>query len=114
MELVTTSRSRLLLLLLVTLPGVACVSLEQSAPLPETLPTAKHAGTPSQLAQGREIYITKCAACHSVEPVRKYSRAEWEHEIMPDMAEETNLTPAETAAVIAYIRTVLNTPAPET
>jgi len=109
----TTRRARYLLLALVTLPGVACVSLEQSAPLPESLPVAKYAGTPSQLAQGRDIYITKCAACHSVEPVRKYSRAEWEQEIMPEMAEETNLSPAETAAVLAYIRTVLNSAAPE-
>ncbi len=113
MKRTTARRVRYGLLALVTLPGVACVSLEQSVPLPETLPAAKHAGTPSQLAQGRHIYITKCAACHSVEPVRKYSRTEWEQDILPEMAEETNLTPAETAAVLAYIRTVLASPVPE-
>jgi mono/diheme cytochrome c family protein len=69
-----------------------------------------HQGTPSQLALGRKLYVTKCAACHSVEPVRNYSREKWEHEILPDMVEETNLSEAETAAVRAYVLSVLKSP----
>jgi mono/diheme cytochrome c family protein len=69
-----------------------------------------HQGTPSQLAIGRKLYVTKCAACHSVEPVRNYSREKWEHEILPDMVEETNLSEAETAAVRAYVLSVLKSP----
>jgi len=69
-----------------------------------------HQGTPSQLALGRKLYVTKCAACHSVEPVRNYSREKWEHEILPDMVEETNLSEAETAAVRAYLLSVLKSP----
>jgi len=33
-----------------------------------------------------------------------------EHEILPDMAEETNLDAAETAAVRAYVLSVLKSP----
>jgi len=106
----TTCLARLVLGFALPLSGVACVSLEQAAPRPETLPAAMHQGTPSQLALGRKLYVTKCAACHSVEPVRNYSREKWEHEILPDMVEETNLSEAETAAVRAYVLSVLKSP----
>jgi hypothetical protein len=66
----------------------ACVSLEQAAPPVET----------------------RCATCHSVEPVRKYSRAHWEREILPEMAEETNLSASDAAAVRAYVLAVLDSP----
>jgi mono/diheme cytochrome c family protein len=99
------------LLLIAALTGGSCVSLEQAAPLVETLPLRLRAGTSAQLAHGRELYITKCAKCHSVEPVRKYPLAQWEHEILPEMNEETKLTPQESAAVRAYVLTVLKTPA---
>lgn len=97
------------LLVVAALSGGACVSLEQAAPLVGTLSAHAHAGSPSQLAHGRDLYITKCAKCHSVEPVRKYPLAQWEHEILPEMNEETKLTPEECAAVRAYVLTVLKT-----
>lgn len=59
-----------------------------------------------ELARGRTIYVTKCAKCHAPEPVAKYSLAKW-HEIMPEMAEETKLSPADTAAVMAYVEHTL-------
>ena len=64
-------------------------------------------GPSSQLLLGREIYITKCAKCHSVEPVTRYPLAQWEHEILPEMNEETNLNAEEAAAVRAYVLAVL-------
>jgi mono/diheme cytochrome c family protein len=96
------------LLVVAALTGGSCASLEQAAPLVETLPAHARIGSASQLAHGRDIYITKCAKCHSVEPVRKYPREQWVHEILPEMAEETNLTAAEDAAVRAYVLSVLN------
>ena len=86
----------------------ACVSLEQAAPPVETLPA--RATSAGQLRLGREIYVTRCATCHSVEPVRKYSRAHWEREILPEMAEETNLSASDAAAVRAYVLAVLDSP----
>jgi mono/diheme cytochrome c family protein len=62
-----------------------------------------------QLERGRLIYVTKCAACHAPEPVRKYSAAKWE-EIIPDMAEDTKLNVQDVAAVAAYVRWALQQP----
>jgi hypothetical protein len=59
------------------------------------------------MSHGREIYVTKCAKCHKVEPIRNYSRPKWEQEILPDMAEESKLSAADTAAVRAYVLAVL-------
>lgn len=87
----------LLAALLAALSG--CVSLETAAPVP---------GPPGSgpLAEGRALYVGRCAKCHAVEPVLDYSAAEWAT-IMPDMAERTKLTPRETAAVTAYVASVL-------
>jgi mono/diheme cytochrome c family protein len=71
---------------------------------------ANPAAQQAQLLQGRDIYVTRCAKCHSVEPVINYSREKWVHEIIPDMAEETNLTTSETEAVKAYVLAVLANP----
>jgi mono/diheme cytochrome c family protein len=54
------------------------------------------------VAQGRSLYYGRCTACHAPEPVRDYTRAEWAT-ILPDMAEESNLNPAQTAALKAFI-----------
>ncbi len=83
--------------LLVALPG--CVPLETAAPV---------AGLPGSgpLAEGRALYVGRCAKCHAVEPVADYTATEWAT-IMPDMAERTKLTPQGTAAVTAYVASVL-------
>lgn len=97
-----------MLLLLAALTGVSCVSLEQAAPPVALLsPAVTHKST-ANLSLGRDIYVTRCAKCHSVEPVTKYSREKWVQEIMPEMAEETNLTAGETEAVTAYVLAVLD------
>ncbi|MEZ0277410.1 MAG: hypothetical protein ACAH88_21035 [Roseimicrobium sp.] len=94
------------LLLLVALSGAACVSLEEMAPPVASLPRHSSSASTVQLAHGRDIYITKCAKCHSVEPVLKYPVSQWEHEILPEMSEETNLSSQEVAALSAYVRAV--------
>ncbi len=84
-----------------------CVTLDQLAPPVEALSSpAGH----SQLSRGRTLYVTTCAKCHSVEPVSRYTAAEW-RDIMPDMADESKLTPADEAAVTAYIMAALHAPA---
>ncbi|MES2468739.1 MAG: cytochrome c [Verrucomicrobiota bacterium] len=87
--------------LLAALSG--CVSLETAAPV---------SGPPGSgpLAEGRALYVGRCAKCHAVEPVLDYSAAEWAT-IMPDMAERTKLTARETAAVTAYVASVLQSAA---
>ena len=81
----------------------ACVSLEQSAPPVEMLAGG---GNHAALNTGRDIYITRCAKCHTVEPVTKYSLTEW-NKILPDMAERSHLSAADTQSVTAYVHQVL-------
>ncbi len=90
----------LLLILAAFVSG--CVSTEKAAP-----PVASFAVPPSgskraQLEQGREIYVTKCAKCHSPEPVHRYSPSRW-GDILVDMIDEAKLNSAESAAVRAYV-----------
>jgi mono/diheme cytochrome c family protein len=84
-----------------------CVSLEMAAPPVNTLATGASGQRRMLLEQGRNIYITKCAKCHSPEPVRNYSAARWTT-IIPDMARETKLSSPETQAVTSYVLAVLD------
>lgn len=86
------------LTLVLAAAGCASMNLDLVAPPPST--------ASPELARGRLIYVTKCAKCHAPEPVKRYSREKW-HEIMPEMVEETHLSPADTAAVTAYVHWVL-------
>lgn len=91
----------------------SCLSLEKAAPPVEQLRGKEGVAERFKLAQGREIYITRCAKCHSVEPVTKYSVQHWE-EVLPEMAEKTHLTAVEAESVRAYVLQVLRSgPAPE-
>ena len=65
-------------------------------------------GGGAMISEGRHLYLTTCTKCHAAEPVRDYTASEWA-EIIPEMAEESHFTPAQTAAVAAYIEAVLRT-----
>lgn len=81
-----------------------CQSLDQIAPPVSAL--AIPAAQVTRIAEGRDIYVTRCAKCHAPEPVTNYTAAEWTS-ILADMAEETNLSEQETAAVRDYVFAVL-------
>jgi len=86
---------------------VGCVSLEVLAPpVDQRLVAAASGVDAASLDRGRRIYITKCAKCHSVEPVHRYSRAQW-NDILPDMAEETMLDDTERRDVERYVYAAL-------
>lgn len=88
------------------LAPAGCLTTEQMAPPVESLaPSVQATGVDlEQLKRGRHIYLTDCARCHAVEPIDHYSRSEWLN-IMPDMAEESELTPDETDDVETYVLT---------
>ena len=70
------------------------------------------AGRPAGiLEQGRRLYTGRCATCHAIDPVGKYSASRW-GEIVAEMADEAKLTPAEKDAVLTYILAARETPAP--
>ena len=54
------------------------------------------------IAEGRRLYLGRCTACHSPEPVLDYSLAEW-HELMPEMAQESKMSAAQERAVMAFV-----------
>lgn len=83
-----------------------CVSVEKAAPPVATLAAQPSGAKRAQLEQGRTIYITKCAKCHSPEPVKRYSATRWDA-ILNEMTDETKLDPTESAAVRAYVFAVL-------
>jgi hypothetical protein len=56
----------------------------------------------SDSSGGRRLYLTCSGSCHSPEPVREFSRDEWER-ILPEMNEEAKLTAPEAALVRAYV-----------
>ncbi|MHC5003273.1 MAG: hypothetical protein ACYTJ0_09125 [Planctomycetota bacterium] len=88
---------------------IGCATIEQIAPPVDEAMLAAAGAEPdplSMLRHGRELYITKCARCHSPEPVTAYSRAQW-NEILPRMSDETGLSLDERRALEAYIRAVL-------
>lgn len=80
-----------------------CLSLEEMAPpVDQQVLGAAGGADIAALERGRKIYLGKCIKCHSVEPIGNYSLSQW-HEIIPEMSDETNLTPAEQADLRAYV-----------
>lgn len=94
--------------LLVALGAViGCMSTAAMAPPvgPELLSVAgSHRTSAAKLKRGRRIYLTQCARCHSVEPIGKYSAAQW-RDLLPGMVEESKLEADEAADLEAYVMT---------
>ncbi len=64
------------------------------------------------LEHGRQLYAGPCTACHSPEPIGKYSVNDW-HKIMTDMGERAKLSAADEEAVLAYVLAVHAAPPPQ-
>ena len=58
--------------------------------------------TLADLEAGRNLFISKCGACHSLYSPDSYSAASWKS-IVPNMAARTNLTAAQITQVIKYV-----------
>ena len=83
------------------------VPVETAAPPLNKLQPAP--GSAGALAEGRLLYLTRCAKCHQVYPVKNYTAAQWQP-IMTEMAEDAKLSASEDAAVRTYIAAALKTP----
>lgn len=82
-----------------------CMSLEQMAPPVGgefRMVAARHSVDVATLELGRQIYLSDCASCHSVEPIGRYSAEHWRN-ILPKMAGKTLLTRKSTEAVESYV-----------
>lgn len=86
-----------------------CMTLEQMAPPVGgefRMIAARHSVDVTTLELGREIYLSGCAQCHSVEPIGRYSAQHWRN-ILPKMAEKTLLDRRSTEAVESYVTLAL-------
>lgn len=64
-------------------------------------------GDVATLEQGRDVYINKCTKCHNAIRVTRFSRFEWDTEILPVMIEEASLSKNDAHAVTSYVHAVL-------
>lgn len=85
-----------------TLAG--CLTIEEMAPPvgPEWLSAATGGATCAVLEKGRQVYLTDCTRCHSVEPIDRYSRGHWRI-IIERMGPQSKLDVSRTEALQAYI-----------
>jgi mono/diheme cytochrome c family protein len=90
---------------------LGCMSLEQMAPPVDQNLVQLSAESnvlaradEATLARGRHVFINRCISCHSLEPVNRYSVEQWKT-ILPEMAEEANLSEDQQADLLAYVLT---------
>lgn len=98
-------------LALLAIPG--CAPLLARAPLvtPELAMVAATRGIDATAAaRGRDLYVGACARCHGPVAVRSRTPAQW-REILPRMADKTQLDAAATRDIEAYL-SLMETGAP--
>jgi len=84
-----------------------CMTTQQMAPLVSEVVSGIGLApgvTGQSLEQGRQVYLSRCAKCHSIEPVNRYSDRRWK-EIMEEMAVESRLGDQQKTDVLAYVLT---------
>lgn len=87
------------------LASVSCETTQQQRPeiTPAVLAAgAKHGAGERELANGREIFATRCTQCHRMQPVGEFSTATWA-EIIARMSPRSKLSDAERADLLAYV-----------
>jgi hypothetical protein len=77
-----------------------------ASPPPAPEPDARlsvRSGVPQELLQrGHQVYLMQCGRCHDHVLPDDVTRADW-HVVLPGMAWNAGLTPADEQAVMAYI-----------
>lgn len=88
----------------VTCALTGCLTVEQMAPTvgPKFSSIAMSGTTRAALERGREVYLSDCARCHSIEPIDRYSTARW-RSVIERMAPLSKLDESGTASLQAYI-----------
>jgi hypothetical protein len=94
-------RGVLTTLLIAGSAGCAGIALTDTAPPVNPAMTGSSIDTKS-LSSGRQRYLTRCARCHVAQPVRKYSREQWEL-LLPGMSGLSKLNTNQTAELRAYV-----------
>jgi hypothetical protein len=101
-----TSRVLTLILALAALAGCATY-----VPEPDALMAGGDDGRLADLKIGRQLYINKCAGCHSLFPVDRYDSARWTEEV-EEMAKQkkVRLAPDDQTRLLLYLTTANERP----
>ncbi len=94
---------------LLTSMVVGCAMIDELAPPVDEVMLRRsdlHDQSRAVLQGGRDLYITRCARCHSPEAVTAYTREQWSS-ILPRMAEKARLSVEEQLVVKEYVMAVL-------
>jgi mono/diheme cytochrome c family protein len=59
-------------------------------------------GDPGALNSGRQVYLQRCASCHSLEAVDDYTPAEWA-ELLPEMNRKSKLNVTQAEQLHQYL-----------
>lgn len=88
----------------IILIATSCITLEEMAPSvgPRFSIGGRSAASLAVLEQGREVYITDCTRCHSVEPINRYTSDHW-RKILERMGPQSKLDESRSSALQAYI-----------
>ena len=88
----------------ITFTLAGCLTIEQMAPPvgPEFSTIGTNVATRAVLERGREVYLSDCARCHSIEPINRYSIGRW-RAIIERMGPQSKLDVSRTVALQAYI-----------
>lgn len=88
----------------ITFTLAGCLTIEQMAPPvgPEFSSIGTNGATRAVLEGGREVYLSDCTRCHSIEPINRYSIDRW-RAIIERMGPQSKLDVSRTAALQAYI-----------
>jgi hypothetical protein len=54
------------------------------------------------LCEGRALFVSRCIECHTLPIIWHYQPSDWSG-VVDEMAERSNLKPAERDAIVAYI-----------
>ena len=94
---------------------LGCVSLEQLAPpIGDRVVVIgrDHGFDLNTLSHGRQVYLSRCIQCHNLEPIQRYSQAQWQAIVM-EMAVEAKIDTRQTSDLLAYLLTARRVEPPD-
>jgi cytochrome c5 len=102
-----STKQHLLLAFSLALAIAATSCSKESASTPDSMyvPSSSDATSTATLAdlqQGRSLYISNCADCHSLYLPESFTASQWRN-IMPSMSPRTSLTSAQVQMVLKYV-----------
>ncbi len=78
----------------------ACTTTASPTPIPKI--ASESQSSTAHMSRGQALFESRCIACHALYSPPRHSDEEW-RELIPEMAQEANMTRSQTAAVLDYV-----------